>query len=73
MKEFFEYSKELTVNDVDASRKISLVHIAELLQLLANGNAERSGYGFEGLLKNNNAFWVLTKIKFACNKLPCHR
>lgn len=73
MKEFFEYSKELTVNDVDASRELSLIHIVEILQLLANGNAERSGYGFEGLLKNNNAFWILTKIKFVCKNLPKHR
>ena len=73
MKEFFEYSKELTVNDVDASRKLSLMHITEILQLLANGNAERGGYGFAGLLKNNNAFWVLTKIKLVCGDLPKHK
>ncbi len=73
MKEFFEYQKELTVNDVDASRNLSLMHITEILQLLANGNAERSGYGFEGLLKSNNAFWVLTKIKLKCGDLPKHR
>ena len=73
MKEFFEYEKELTVNDVDASRSLSLMHITEILQLLANSNAERSGYGFEGMLKSNNAFWVITKIKIVCGDLPKHK
>lgn len=72
-KEFFEYTEELSVNTVDVERKITLMHIFEILQLLANENAERSGYGFEALLKNNNAFWVLTKIRLKAYKLPVHR
>lgn len=73
MKEFFEYTEELTVNDVDCNLKMTLAHTVDVLQILANENAERGGYGFKALLDNNNAFWVLTKIKIKCNTMPLHR
>ncbi len=73
MKEFFEYTDALTANDVDCNLNMTLSHTVDILQILANENAERSGYGFKALLENNNAFWVLTKIKIKCNKMPKHR
>ncbi len=73
MKEFFEYTEELTVNDVDCNLKMTLAHAVDTLQILANENAERGGYGFKALLDSNNAFWVLTKIKIKCNQMPMHR
>ncbi len=73
MKEFYEYTELLTVNDIDCNLKMTLAHAVDTLQILANENAERSGYGFKALLDSNNAFWVLTKIKIKCNAMPRHR
>lgn len=73
MKEFFEYTSELTVNDVDCNFKMTLAHAVDILQILANENAERGGYGFNAVLSSNNAFWVLTKMKLQCSKMPKHR
>ena len=52
---------------------MTLAHAVNVLQILANENAERGGYGFKALLDSNNAFWVLTKIKIKCNQMPMHR
>ncbi len=73
MKEFYEFTEELPSNAVGANSKITLQKTTELLQQLANDNAEHSGYGFEGLLSRANAYWVISKIRIAFTKMPYHR
>ncbi len=73
MKEFYEFTQELPSNAVGANSKITLQKTTELLQQLANDNAEHSGYGFEGLLSRANAYWVISKIRVVFEKMPYHR
>ena len=73
MKEFYEFTEELPSNAVGVNSKITLQKTTELLQQLANDNAERSGYGFEGLLKRANAYWVISKMRIIFQKTPYHR
>lgn len=73
MKEFYEFTEELPSNAVGANSKITLQKTTELLQRLANDNAEHSGYGFEGLLSCSNAYWVISKLRILFTKVPHHR
>ncbi len=73
MKEFYVFSEELSANSVGADSKITLQKTTEVLQRLANENAERSGYGFSGLLNSANAYWVISKIRIVFEKIPHHK
>ncbi len=73
MKEFYVFSEELSANSVGTDSKITLQKTTEILQRLANENAEHSGYGFSGLLERANAYWVISKMRIVFDKIPQHK
>ena len=67
MKNFFEIKKTITASEVDSKWTLRFDSILHIFQDIATSHAREMGMGFDNLMKDSNAFWVLSKIKFRLN------
>lgn len=70
MPDFFETDTVIGTNDADASSRLSLFGAASLMQYLATVNSVKNGYDRENLVKNSNAFWIVSKIRINFKSVP---
>ena len=56
--------KIITASEVDSKWNLRFDSILNIFQDLATSHAREMGMGFDDLMKNSNAFWVVSKIKF---------
>lgn len=70
MLEYYSTEKAVSVNEVDASSNLSWFAIMQILQNLATSHADQNGYGRDNIVAKDNAFWVITKMRFKVTNLP---
>ena len=54
---------DIEVSDVDFNFNLNLISIMREFQLLATNHSKDMGLSYEELMRNENAFWVLSKVK----------
>ncbi len=59
------YAEKILINDTngDFSAKVPIYEIMRLLEIVAFNNADNTGLDHETMLKESNAFWIVSKIK----------
>ncbi|MBE6797649.1 MAG: hypothetical protein E7531_04860 [Ruminococcaceae bacterium] len=68
MADYFETKRKIDSTDLDLKGNISVPTVAAILQYLATARSTVYGYDRDTFLKNNNAFWVVSKIRMSFKK-----
>ncbi len=70
MADYFETKRPIMSGEMNAAGNLSVFSITQILQYLATARAQEYGYDRDTFLKNNNAFWVVSKIRISYKKSP---
>ena len=63
MENYLKKSYTATISDVDFNSRLSLASLLKEYQFLATEHSKIMGMSYFDLMKNDKAFWVLSKIK----------
>ncbi|MBO5358981.1 MAG: hypothetical protein J6A78_06655 [Clostridia bacterium] len=70
MQNFYKTEYKVKSTEIDSNWKMRIDHIVELFQSITGIHSTQMGVDGPTLLKNSNAFWVLTKFKIKIDTLP---
>lgn len=70
MQNFYKTEYKVKSTEIDSNWKMRIDHIVELFQSITGIHSTQMGVDGPTLLKNSNAFWVLTKFKIKIATLP---
>ena len=70
MQNFYKTDYTVKSTEVDSNWKMRIDHIVELFQAITGIHSTELGVDGPTLLKNSNAFWILTKFKIKIIDFP---
>ncbi|MBE6780244.1 MAG: hypothetical protein E7545_04615 [Ruminococcaceae bacterium] len=70
MQNFYKTDYTVKSTEIDSNWKMRIDRIVELFQSITGIHSTQMGVDGPTLLKNSNAFWVLTKFKIKIDTLP---
>lgn len=70
MLEYYQDTKKITVNEIDLASRLNIYSVMQILQNAATAHAATLGYDFENMLRRDNTFWVITKLRFLADSMP---
>ena len=68
MADYFESKRKIDSTDLDLNGALSVPTTAAFLQYLATARSIEYGYDRDTFAKNNNAFWIVSKIRMNFKK-----
>ena len=70
MKNYYQISNLINISSVDVNYNLRFDHILNYFQDVTTTHSYELKVDRETMMKDSNAFWVLTKIKLQVEKLP---
>lgn len=70
MRNIYEKTETLSANGISYDGCISIAGVMEQFQDIVCRHTEEMGIGFSAILRENNAKWVITRIRFEIDRLP---
>ncbi len=70
MNNAYKFDYTVKYSEVDSNFNLRLDHIVSHFQDITGLHSSEMGIDAQTLLKNSNAFWVLTKLKLKIERLP---
>ena len=68
MPDYFEETRKVNSIDLDLNGELSVPTVSQWMQYLATVRSHIYGYDRDTFTKNNNAFWIVSKIRMSFKK-----